>query len=79
MSNDDETQHLRGFSICDGRSRRRSPAMQIDPTALRSLVERAKELLNERYDALEAQRIKGAKSPHRLVVLIARAERDGRI
>jgi hypothetical protein len=48
--------------------------MQIDPTKLRVLVGRAKALLGGHYEKLEARRKKGAKDPHRLVVLIARAE-----
>jgi hypothetical protein len=47
--------------------------VQIDPKELRRLVERAKALLDGRYEKLEARRAKGAKDPHRLVVLIARA------
>lgn len=47
--------------------------MQIDPKELGRLVERAKALLGGRYDQLEARRVKGANDPHRLVVLIARA------
>lgn len=47
--------------------------MQIDPRKLRSLVDRAKALLNGHYDVLEATRSRGAMDPHRLVVLIARA------
>ena len=59
--------------------------MQIDPRNLRRLVARAEALLDGRYEALEARRSKGARDPHRLVVLIARAnemidqlEREGR-
>ena len=47
--------------------------MQIDPRNLRRLVARAEALLDGRYEALEARRSKGARDPHRLVVLIARA------
>lgn len=59
--------------------------MQIDPRNLRRLVARAEALLDGRYEVLEARRSKGARDPHRLVVLIARAnemidqlEREGR-
>ena len=48
--------------------------MQLDPSKLRTLVERARALLGGHYVKLEAQREKGTRDPHRLVVLIARAE-----
>jgi hypothetical protein len=48
--------------------------MQIDPLELRRLIDRAKALLDGHYDTLEAKRARGAKDPHRLVVLIERVD-----